>query len=165
MNIVLSGLCNCEVSPQVRRDNVFSVDAKVQTILEFPAPRLRPQLRLLLGLDGCYCEFIINFVDVTAPLTSLAIPEESSVCLIKYIFLLVTLFNFWKLIKLFSSYTVFFLSCWPLWNWKVWGANNVTSSLFLDWILPLSVKSSSDLRMSLNAALFYNVLCIMSCFP
>ena len=45
----------------------------------------------------------------------------------------VTLPKFGKLINMFSSYTIYFfflflLSCWPLWNWKVWVANNVMSS-------------------------------------
>lgn len=63
----------------------------MQAVLDSPAPQLRPELRLLLGVAGNYWEFCINLADVTAPLTTLAIPEESSVWLIKLILLLVTL--------------------------------------------------------------------------
>lgn len=60
---------------QVGQGRVCPVTAKVQAILDFPAPQTRRELRRFLGMAGYYRAFCKNFADVVAPLTSLASPK------------------------------------------------------------------------------------------
>lgn len=59
---------------QVGQGNVLPVAAKVQAIVDFPAPQTRRDLRRFLGMAGYYRAFCKNFSDIVAPLTSLVSP-------------------------------------------------------------------------------------------
>uniref|UniRef100_A0A669CU45 Gypsy retrotransposon integrase-like protein 1 n=1 Tax=Oreochromis niloticus TaxID=8128 RepID=A0A669CU45_ORENI len=56
---------------QVGQGQVRPILAKIQAILDFPAPRTRRELRNFLGMVGYYRGFCRNFAEVVAPLTSL----------------------------------------------------------------------------------------------
>lgn len=56
---------------QVGYGAVLPKAAKVQAILDFPAPRTRQQLMRILGMCGFYRKFVPNFAAVTAPLPNL----------------------------------------------------------------------------------------------
>uniref|UniRef100_A0A669CS17 ribonuclease H n=1 Tax=Oreochromis niloticus TaxID=8128 RepID=A0A669CS17_ORENI len=56
---------------QVGQGQVRPLLAKIQAILDFPAPRTRRELRRFLGMVGYYRGFCRNFAEVVAPLTSL----------------------------------------------------------------------------------------------
>ncbi|KAK2895729.1 hypothetical protein Q8A73_015217 [Channa argus] len=60
---------------QVGQGQVCPVAAKVQAILDFPAPQTRHELRRFLGMAEYYRAFCKNFSDVPAPLTSLVSPK------------------------------------------------------------------------------------------
>ncbi|KAK2920619.1 hypothetical protein Q8A73_000104 [Channa argus] len=60
---------------QVGQGQVCPVAAKVQAILDFPAPQTRRELRRFLGMAGYYRAFCKSFSDVAAPLTSLVSPQ------------------------------------------------------------------------------------------
>ena len=55
----------------IGQGKVAPVDAKVQTILAFPAPSSKKALRRFLGMVGYYRKFCKNFADCTLPLTNL----------------------------------------------------------------------------------------------
>ena len=59
----------------VGQGRVCPVTAKVQAIVDFPAPQTRRELRRFLGMAGYYRGFCKNFSDVVASLTSLASPK------------------------------------------------------------------------------------------
>lgn len=50
--------------------------AKVDSILQYPAPRNRKALRRFLGMAGFYRRFCKNFASVVAPLTNLISPKQ-----------------------------------------------------------------------------------------
>ncbi|KAL2082452.1 hypothetical protein ACEWY4_022270 [Coilia grayii] len=56
---------------QVGQGSVSPRAAKIQAILDLPAPRTRRQLMRLLGMCGFYRKFVPNFASVTEPLTNL----------------------------------------------------------------------------------------------
>lgn len=58
---------------KVGQGQVRPVDAKVQAILDFPAPQTRREFRRFLGMTA---RFVKKFSDVVAPLTSLASPKS-----------------------------------------------------------------------------------------
>ena len=60
---------------QVGQGHVCPVRAKVQAIVDFPAPQMRRELCRFLGMAGYYRAFCKNFSEVVAPLTSLASPK------------------------------------------------------------------------------------------
>lgn len=60
---------------QVGQGRVCPVTAKIQAILDFPAPQTRRELRRFLGMAGYYRAFCKNFSDVVAPLTNLVSPK------------------------------------------------------------------------------------------
>ena len=51
-------------------------DANVQTILQFPIPTCRRDVRRFLGVAGYYRRFVKNYADVTCPLTDLLKKES-----------------------------------------------------------------------------------------
>ena len=51
--------------------NISPKNANVQSVLEFPTPRNRREVRRFLGMVGYYRRFIKNFSDVSEPLTNL----------------------------------------------------------------------------------------------
>ncbi|CAI5657377.1 unnamed protein product [Oreochromis niloticus] len=56
---------------QVGQGQVRPLLAKIQAILDFPAPRTRRELRRFLGMVGYYRGFCRNLAEVVAPLTGL----------------------------------------------------------------------------------------------
>ncbi len=56
---------------QVGQGEVRPIAAKVQAIVQFPAPTTKRQLRRFLGMAGYYRGFCKNFSDVVLPLTNL----------------------------------------------------------------------------------------------
>lgn len=58
---------------------VRPVEAKVETISEFPVPTTRRELRRFLRISGYYRSFCRNFWSVVGPLTSLLSPSNSFV--------------------------------------------------------------------------------------
>ena len=61
---------------QVGQGQVRPLSAKIQSILEFPVPETRQQLRRFLGMCGYYHGFCKNFASVVSPLTSLVSPSR-----------------------------------------------------------------------------------------
>lgn len=64
---------------KVGQGEVCPLLAKIQTILDFPAPKTRRELRRFLGMAGYYRGFCKNFSDVVSPLTSLTSPSKNFV--------------------------------------------------------------------------------------
>ena len=60
---------------QVGQGQVCPVRVKVQAIVDFPASKMRHELRRFLGMAGYYRAFCKKFSEVVAPLTSLASPK------------------------------------------------------------------------------------------
>ncbi|KAL2099462.1 hypothetical protein ACEWY4_005942 [Coilia grayii] len=56
---------------QVGQRSVLPRAAKIQAILDLPAPHTRRQLMRLLGMCGFYRKFVPNFASITEPLTNL----------------------------------------------------------------------------------------------
>ena len=59
----------------VGQGRVCPVTAKVQAIIDFPAPHTRRELHRFLGMTGYYRGFCKNFSDVVASLTGLVSPK------------------------------------------------------------------------------------------
>ncbi|XP_035235565.1 uncharacterized protein LOC118206694 [Anguilla anguilla] len=59
----------------VGRGQVHPVDSKVESVLAFPAPKTRRELRRFLGMVGYYRSFCKNFSAVVSPLTDLLSPK------------------------------------------------------------------------------------------
>ena len=55
----------------VGQGKVRPLDAKIQTIVEYPIPTSRKELARFLGMAGYYRNFCLNFSDIAAPLTHL----------------------------------------------------------------------------------------------
>ncbi|XP_072178543.1 uncharacterized protein [Diadema setosum] len=55
----------------VGHGSVKPVEAKVETILNFPRPQSKRELRRFLGMTGYYRKFCHNFADVATPLTNM----------------------------------------------------------------------------------------------
>ena len=56
---------------EVGRGHVVPRQAKVQAIVEFPAPSSKKEVMRFLGMCGFYRKFVPNFSDLVAPLTDL----------------------------------------------------------------------------------------------
>lgn len=63
----------------VGQGQVKPVNAKVESIVEFPAPSNKRELRRFLGMTGYYRGFCKNFATVVAPLTDLLSTERKFV--------------------------------------------------------------------------------------
>lgn len=59
----------------VGQGRVCPVTARVQAVVDFPAPQMCRELRRFLGVAGYYRGFCNNFSDVVTPLTSLMSPK------------------------------------------------------------------------------------------
>ena len=55
----------------VGQGQVRPLDARVQTIVEYPIPTSRKELARFLGVGGCYRNFCLGFSEIAAPLTNL----------------------------------------------------------------------------------------------
>ena len=55
----------------VGRGEIRPINAKVEAIVNFPAPSNKNQLMRFLGMVGYYCKFCNNFAVVAEPLTRL----------------------------------------------------------------------------------------------
>uniref|UniRef100_A0A8C5DT92 Gypsy retrotransposon integrase-like protein 1 n=1 Tax=Gouania willdenowi TaxID=441366 RepID=A0A8C5DT92_GOUWI len=64
---------------QVGQGQVRTVAAKVQAVIDFPAPQSKRALRRFLGMCGYYRGFCRNFSEVVAPLTALVSPLKNFV--------------------------------------------------------------------------------------
>lgn len=59
----------CHATVTYLGKEVGHLEAKVQTIVEFPGPKSKRELRRFLGMAGYYRSFCKNFADVAKPLT------------------------------------------------------------------------------------------------
>ncbi|XP_072182256.1 uncharacterized protein [Diadema setosum] len=91
INTVTSGLVGCEaylddivyshtwedhlrvraLFDRLTSANLTPVEAKVETILNFPRPQSKRELRRFLGMTGYYRKFCHNFADAATPLTNM----------------------------------------------------------------------------------------------
>ena len=65
------------VGHRVGGDRIQPRKALVQTIIEYPRPQTKKQVRSFLGLVGYYRKFIPNFSDRAAVLTDLTLKKRS----------------------------------------------------------------------------------------
>ena len=79
VNLPKSEFCQARVvflGHVVDQGEVKPVDAKVQAIVEFPAPSNKHELMRFLGMSGYYRKFCRNFSVVAEPLTRLLQKHE-----------------------------------------------------------------------------------------